>query len=1492
MREMRRGVLGLLLLWLAVGAASGQVVTTTVQGTVYRADGTPASGTMLVSWPAFETATNQAVAAGSLTLAVGADGFASLKLAPNAGALPTGSYYTVVYHLSDGTVSKEYWTVPATPTAAIAAVRAQLAPVTVAIQSVSKSYVDKAVASMAATSANFLPLGGGALEGPLVLSGDPASGAQAATKHYVDGQLAGTLPLAGGAMLGPLVLSGNPTASGQASTKGYVDGQVATAVPLTGGMVTGTLATSNAVTKLPRVDVRSGDFAGGADPSGRRDSTAALQAAIAFALANAPSGDASYPAVYLPTGHYLVNGTLRIPNTMVVEGDAKTGTILQETNPTASLITVYRGPVCSTYSCYGALENLTLEGMGKATSGNLLEMNSGFFTLRNLHFFGHGGRGLQMNTGSERVTSYDLSFYQVRWPLVMGGDSNEDYFYNTHVVEAGQTADQGSGYGVQGRYCYSVNCTNGSYEAIGTATAPATILPDPHGSIYIDKAVNVSFIGGSVKSTYMESGVKIWAGSVIRFQNFYHEGTYFGGTNVLSTNHAYIVGGKGEQTYLTGALSASALSANVKDASWMPQFFGAAGDLSVNDGDYYPYVILPQDYDRTSSAPSAYVSGLNKNQYEIVNLEGYTPDGLLHVQPAGGRGLFNTPVPASWPAGSVIEEYTGGGASLELDGVHMNIVQGPQNSGNGWQAGCNQTNVNACGEIVVGYEPDVVAPTANPATNQVGYYTPLNDAYDKLNGATASLKMRHMEMFSSGSNPATGMVVAEHRALIDIEGAIDPERVETTNATMGSSTGMQVGIAAATGGSTVFAPKYANGTPAAVNLTMAGGEVLWDSLRGVFHKHTSMFGMNQQYGTFMNGMQYQSLYCMFDTPALDGGHIQNRVCQGGGPNNTAGNGTGYGGGLEYDSWNGSNWVDMFKVWGQNGTGFIYTTAPTHLGNSLQVDQGATVAGAMNVASALTAASVNGTITVDGTKYGNLNAAWAAAVAAATASGKNQTIWLGPGSFAVTATLNEPTNGACVSVIGSAGTTVGANVSSTATTLTVPGNLNGDVFFLGNATLAEGCTFKDLNVLAGKNATHGWEFQWARGMLLDTVNVNDTTAEGILLGETSGSHQMGSLLRNVTVSYAASTFTPSARPLYGIHLQKTAIDSVMHTVLVRNAQAAAVWNEGTGNTGYGIHGFGYPYTCTTAPCSNTATSSTATNASWATNYVVEDTGGGGNVWTDVYADSPAVSAFLIGANGVEVHGGHVQWPEYTSFPGANFATVTSAVTNNLLISDVSCLGMSGSVNWINYQTAAGVPPTFTSVHHLTGCGNYYQALEPAATTGFSGGGASNNAPGNGAVAAVWAAPKAGSAGYSAFSAQEYTGYQGDLFDGHIAGQMPFFNITYQGTIRSAGGIALSTVINTGSALTLTTGNKTVIANAASGAQTLTLPSCFTPMPDKASPTGLELTIVKSDTSANAVTLQGVSGQTINYGGTAAATLVLSGAGKRSLVCAPDNNWYAY
>ena len=95
--------------------------TTTVQGTVYLANGMAGSGTLQLSWPAFTTANNQSVAAGRTTATIGTDGFVSVNLAPNVGAMPGGLYYTAVYYMSDGTTSTEYCRNAATTMAQAAA---------------------------------------------------------------------------------------------------------------------------------------------------------------------------------------------------------------------------------------------------------------------------------------------------------------------------------------------------------------------------------------------------------------------------------------------------------------------------------------------------------------------------------------------------------------------------------------------------------------------------------------------------------------------------------------------------------------------------------------------------------------------------------------------------------------------------------------------------------------------------------------------------------------------------------------------------------------------------------------------------------------------------------------------------------------------------------------------------------------------------------------------------------------------------------------------------------------------------------------------------------------------------------------------------------------------------------------------------------------------------------------------------------------------------
>jgi trimeric autotransporter adhesin len=89
------------LIVVAASAAAQSAPTTTVQDTVYRADGTPAGGTLLISWSEFTTSGGQAIAAGTTSVTLGAGGALSVALVSNANATPANSVYVVVYQLDD-----------------------------------------------------------------------------------------------------------------------------------------------------------------------------------------------------------------------------------------------------------------------------------------------------------------------------------------------------------------------------------------------------------------------------------------------------------------------------------------------------------------------------------------------------------------------------------------------------------------------------------------------------------------------------------------------------------------------------------------------------------------------------------------------------------------------------------------------------------------------------------------------------------------------------------------------------------------------------------------------------------------------------------------------------------------------------------------------------------------------------------------------------------------------------------------------------------------------------------------------------------------------------------------------------------------------------------------------------------------------------------------------------------------------------------------------
>jgi trimeric autotransporter adhesin len=195
---------GRLFYWLAVvmtvgsgltafGAApvpqSGPA-TTTIADTVYLADGSRAQGSLIITWPAFLTVSGAAVAGGTTTTTLGTNGALSVALVPNAGATPAGMYYTVVYQLGPAEVRTEYWMVPATSPANLAAVRT--APGSgVAAQPVSVQYVNSALATKANDSAVVHLSGTETISGTKTFAAAPSvpaptSTGQVANKAYVD----------------------------------------------------------------------------------------------------------------------------------------------------------------------------------------------------------------------------------------------------------------------------------------------------------------------------------------------------------------------------------------------------------------------------------------------------------------------------------------------------------------------------------------------------------------------------------------------------------------------------------------------------------------------------------------------------------------------------------------------------------------------------------------------------------------------------------------------------------------------------------------------------------------------------------------------------------------------------------------------------------------------------------------------------------------------------------------------------------------------------------------------------------------------------------------------------------------------------------------------------------------------------------------------------------------------------------------------------------
>ncbi|HEY1461886.1 MAG TPA: hypothetical protein VGF44_00545 [Terriglobales bacterium] len=166
---------------MLASSAIGQALpaTTTISDTVFAADGIPAQGTLLISWPAFTTSDGIAVAGGAKSVTLGIGGALSISQVPNLNATPTNTPYTVVYQLGNF-VKTEYWLVPATSPTTLAVVRVPLGTGNNVAQAVTQLYVSSALANKADLIGGFVPpnqLASGSADSSVCLRGNASWGA-------------------------------------------------------------------------------------------------------------------------------------------------------------------------------------------------------------------------------------------------------------------------------------------------------------------------------------------------------------------------------------------------------------------------------------------------------------------------------------------------------------------------------------------------------------------------------------------------------------------------------------------------------------------------------------------------------------------------------------------------------------------------------------------------------------------------------------------------------------------------------------------------------------------------------------------------------------------------------------------------------------------------------------------------------------------------------------------------------------------------------------------------------------------------------------------------------------------------------------------------------------------------------------------------------------------------------------------------------------------
>jgi hypothetical protein len=433
-----------------------------------------------------------------------------------------------------------------------------------------------------------------------------------------------------------------------------------------------------------------------ADPTGRVDSTCAIRAALRAAEQVDVHGT-GYPVLYFPHGRFNIAGegytsALTITKAVSIQGAGEGATVIVNTSPHAAALTYLKASDCNAISdsCAIHIQGLTFAGLGKATDGGLIELDSTIDgTMRDVALTNTGGIALNLQGASERWFFTDMEIGYARWPVVLEGDTNEDYFQRVNVLGGGRTHD----------YCYGVNCPGGKTITNGVWR------PDPHSAVFLD-GENVHWTDSSIKATDVIGGIRPAIGDS-SVTNTYIEGYPYGGQP--RTNHAIAAPGPTEIGHITSAVSATALTIPVDDAGWQPLYVNDPSQAQANGRHSYVnmYGIFPVDYVVGSKEPSRSVPGITRGTVEVVTVGAFSGDGNAHLIARGKNAI-------AWPAGSIMEQFVVSGyGTLEIREDHINSL-GPAPPGR-YSSGCSDTAQRTdwtsspselCAEIIAGAVPD------------------------------------------------------------------------------------------------------------------------------------------------------------------------------------------------------------------------------------------------------------------------------------------------------------------------------------------------------------------------------------------------------------------------------------------------------------------------------------------------------------------------------------------------------------------------------------------------------------------------------------------------------------------------------------------------------------------------------------------------------------------------------------------------------------------